>query len=245
MNKLAQIAPSEKSLESPIESSLKTKILNFFSNYLSMIRSPNKMIDRLNAREPNLLEALLVVLISSVIFIGGIFLYGEPTLTLYNFYSTNFLLEQWTSLSNFGYFTYTTHTAFIFLSDILFWIKIWIIFGLLIYLWNKILKIEVPLERTLEMTAWAIFPWLAATFLFIPIMLLVSLILPAYAYVIYFPVVIGVLVVISPCIFSTFLYKKVKTTSFKATFPYLFSLLTLYAIWMYSNIELWFHILIL
>ena len=223
----------------------KEKVIQFFKDYFRIIRSPSKAIDDLNTKEPNLLNALLVVVISSVIFVGGIHLYGDPTLWLYDFYSTNFLIERFTSFTSLGYFTYTTHAGLIFLEQILFWIKIWLILGLLIYLWCKILNLDVNLERTLEMTAWSLFPWLAATFIFIPIMLLISLALPAYAYVIYFPVVLGVIVVIAPSLFSTFIYKKFNVSSFKSFFPYLFSLLILYAVWLYDNIELWFHVIAL
>ncbi|MFX1296873.1 MAG: YIP1 family protein [Promethearchaeota archaeon] len=231
--------------EKNVDSTGKDKVVNFFKDYFNMIRSPNKMIDKLNSGEPNLLKALLVVLLSSVIFVSGIFLYGDPILTLYDFYSTNFLIEQWTSLTSLGYFTYTTHSALLFLHHILFWLKIWIVMGLIVFLWCKLFQIEVKLERTLEMTAYAMYPWLIITFPFFLITLALSFIIPAYAYAIMFPVVLGILVVITPCLFSTFIYKKANISSFKATFPYLFSLLTLYAIWLYSNTELWFHFLVL
>ena len=222
------------------------KLWNFFKDYFSMIRSPSKTIDRLNSREPNLLKALLVVLISSAIFLGGIFIYGDPVLFYYDFYSSNFILEQATSFTSFTYFTYTTHMGIIFIKHLLFWIKIWVILGLLIYVLSRVLKIEkITLERTLEMTAWSMFPWLAISIIFIPIMMLFNLIIPAYAYVIYFPVVVGIIAIIAPCLFSAFIYKKYKISSFKSTFPYIFSLLILYAVWMYSNTELWFHLLIL
>ncbi|HUY01566.1 MAG TPA: YIP1 family protein [Candidatus Deferrimicrobium sp.] len=227
------------------ENSGMAKIFQFFKDYFKIIRSPSKAIDNLNSREPNLLKAFLVVVLSSCIFVGGIFLYGDPISWLYNFYSTNFLIEQFTSFTSLGSFTFTTHTGLIFLENILFWIKIWIVLGILIYVWCKIFNIDISIERTLEMTAWSLFPWLAITFIFIPIMLLISLAFPAYAYVIYFPVVLAVIVVIGPCLFSTFIYKKYNISSFKSIFPYLFSLLILYAIWLYSNIELWFHVIAL
>ncbi|MFX1450982.1 MAG: hypothetical protein ACFFCM_09070, partial [Promethearchaeota archaeon] len=77
-------------------------IKKFYKNYVRMIFSPTKTIDEILEKETNLLETLLLVTISSILTVIGVFIYQGPAGPIYNifqYYTSTFLLEMLTTSS--------------------------------------------------------------------------------------------------------------------------------------------------
>ena len=218
-------------------------IKNFFRNYIRMIYSPTKVIDEILERETNLLDSLLLVFISSLLTITGVFIYQGPTGPIYNifqYYTSTFLLELLTSSSMLGYDPFTTHYHLIFIKNVLFLIKTWIFFGIFAYIWLRILKIKASFSKTFEITAWSMFPLLSFTVIISFICILLNLIpgMALYAYLPYYIVLIILIIVVIPPIFSNFIMKAFDIADIKVLLPYYLTLYVFFLIFTYNHMEI-------
>ncbi|MHA1298123.1 MAG: YIP1 family protein [Candidatus Helarchaeota archaeon] len=217
-------------------------IKNFFKNYIKMFYAPTEATEDILSREANLLEVLALVCISSFLVILGVFIYQGPAGPIYNifqYYSSTFILEQITTSSTLGYSMITTHYSLIFLKDFLFVIKMWIFFSLFAYIWMKVLGVDVKFVKTFEITAWALFPLLSITILVSLICILLNLIpgFGLYAYLPFYIVLIVLIIIVIPPIFSNFIIKAVKTSDVKVLLPYYLTLLIFFILFMYNHLE--------
>ncbi len=215
----------------------------FFRNYVRMIYSPTKAIDEILERETNLLDSVLLVLISSVLTITGVFIFQGPSGPIYNifqYYSSTFLLELLTSSSIFGYDLFTTHYHLIFLKNVLFLIKAWIYFSIFAYIWLRILKVKASFLKTFEITAWSLFPLLSITIIISFICIILNLIpgMALYAYLPYYIVLMILIIVVIPPIFSNFIMKAFDVSDVKVLLPYYLTLYILFIIFTYNHMEI-------
>ena len=217
-------------------------IKKFCKNYVGMIYSPTKATDEILEQETNLLEILLLVTISSILTIIGVFIYQGPAGPIYNifqYYTSTFLLEMLTTSSMLGYDLFTTHYHLIFLKNVLFLFKTWIFFSLFSYIWLRILKIKVNFLKIFEITAWSIFPLLSITILVSFICILLNLIpgMALYAYLPYYLVLMILIIVVIPPIFSNFVMKAFDSPDVKVLLPYYLTLYVFFLIFAYNHME--------
>ncbi|MHA1292362.1 MAG: hypothetical protein ACTSQJ_06805 [Promethearchaeota archaeon] len=168
---------------------------NLITKFIMIVLKPNKTIKTINEKEQNLLESLLIVILSGIIFILGIFLVGGTIFNLfYEQYST-FLLEKFSSGAIFGYGISKYDFIIIFISMVIFIVKSWLFFSIVYFIFMKLFRESHTLKETMNRFAWTIYPYSWLFFCFAMICLILQFIIPFYYHLIFF-ITIGVFFII-------------------------------------------------
>ena len=213
-----------------------------FTAYFGLPIRPASTIDRIAKAEPDLLAALLVVLFSGSLLTLGAFIAGGTALEIYQYQITSFLIELLTtpfpstaSITSLDY-------GVAFLKDVVFFVKMWIVFSILVWIFIRLFREQASLKDTLVLSSWTIGPWALAGFLFGPISFLVKLGLPLlFQYVFLFPLLFLGLIVAPAVLIRTQAVHR-RTPIYKASVAYMLSLFTLFVFFTMNHPDILFYI---
>ena len=165
---------------------MKSSSEGLIGNYLKVVLKPNDAIPSINRREKDLLESLLIVLLSGSIFLLGIFLTGALIYnTFFEQYST-FVLEQMSSGLLFGFQISRYDYLLVFLSELIFIMKSWLFFSIGFCIFMRLFGEKESLRETMILFSWVIYPYAWLMFGFNMVCLILKFVLPLiYNYIFY------------------------------------------------------------
>jgi hypothetical protein len=217
-------------------------VRGLFQSFFGLPVKPTSVTDRIARAEPDLLAALVVVLLSGAVLTLGAFIAGGTALEVYQYQISSFLIELLTtpfpspaSITSLDY-------AVAFLKDIVFFVKMWLVFSVIEFVFIRIFRGKASLMDTLVLSAWTISPWALVGFLFGPISFLVKLGLPLlYQYAFLFPLVFLGLIV-APAVFIRILTASRKIPIYKVAVSYMLSLFALFVVFTLNHPDILFYI---
>lgn len=128
------------------------------TDFFLILFKPKKIIEKRAKENPDILNSLIIILISSGIFSLSLLLAGNMAYNTVHTMFTSYLLEILTSGALFGFYLPASNVVLTILSLIIFWMKMWL-FGSFIY-WGlmKIFKQDVSYASASEILAYTVAP---------------------------------------------------------------------------------------
>jgi len=209
----------------------------FLKNYIKIVLKPDETIKKINEQKHDLLESLIIVMLSAFILLLGIFIVGG---TIYNvFYEqySTFILEQLTSGTLFGFSMSRYDFVFVFLSAFIFIIKSWLFFSIMFYLFMRIFGETENIKDTMIRFSWTIYPYAWIIFIFSMISLLFKLILPFVFHYIFFIGLGVIFIVFIPITLQRFYdnSERESVSSYMVYGSYYLTLFVIILLWTYNH----------
>ena len=205
--------------------------------YFRVLVRPTDVISDLASKPVNLVETFIIIMLSSVLLVSGIFIVGDALYTTFHNYAYTYLLEIITSGQLFGYYLPYGDYALVYLTDIIFCIKAWIFLSLLLFLFLRLFKQPISIKRGAQVIAWSVFPF-ALIMLFVSVIcMLFKNLLPGIYHYIYFGVLGIVFIVIVPIYICEFLDRLKNISVFNALRSYYLSLFIVFLIFTVNHAE--------
>ena len=203
--------------------------------YCRVLVRPTEVISDLASKPVNLVETFIVIVLSSILLVSGIFIVGDALYTTFHNYAYTFLLEILTSGQLFGYYLPFDYYALVYLTDIIFCIKAWIFLSMLLILFLRLFKQPISIKRGAQVIAWSIFPFAIVMLLTSIISLLLKYWLPGIYHYIYFGVLGVIFIVIVPIYICGFLDRLKNVSIFNALRSYYLSLFVVFLIFTINH----------
>ncbi|HUY00177.1 MAG TPA: YIP1 family protein [Candidatus Deferrimicrobium sp.] len=174
--------------------------MEYFSSIKNCILKPEEFFSELSKSEPKPLKALMTLLLSSCILIVTIFLgqliYGSDLIyTTFDYQTSSFIIEKFTTFQLFGYYIGSNQYLLLFLSKVFFFVKSWLILIGLIFVtaWGLKVNKEIKIEKVFEITAWG-----STIFLILGgitgLFLVIRFLIPLYYHYMYYFIVVCILI---------------------------------------------------
>ncbi len=218
--------------------------MSFFSSIKKSIFQPTRFYEELSDTEPNILKALLTLLISSVILVGTIFLGellfgGDLIFNEFDLQTETFIIQQLSTLQLCGYYIGSNQYLLLFFDKVFFLIKMWLIFIGVVYVSAFIFRKEkaVNITKSFEVMAWSsnVFLILSGiTVLFLGI----RFITPLYYHYIYYGIFIAFLVVIFPAYFINGLGKATRISLYKRMIFVFSPMVLFFVLWLVNHSDI-------
>ena len=196
-----------------------------------------EVFNDLSSKPVNLVETFIIIVLSSVLLVSGIFLVGDALYTTFHNYAYTYLPEILTSGQLFGYYLPYDYYALVYITDLIFCLKAWIFLSLLMFLFLRLFKQQISIKRVAQVIAWTIFP-------FAVIMLLASIVSGLFKYMfpgiyhyIYFGILGIVFIVVMPIYIYGFLDQLKNVSVFNALRSYYLSLFVVFLIFTINHAE--------
>ena len=203
--------------------------------YFKIVYRPREVIGDITAKPVNLIETFIVVLISSVLLISGVFIVGGSLYTTFHDYAFTYPLEILTSGQLFGFYLPYDYYLLVFLTDIIFSIKAWLFLSVLLFIFLRVFKQEISIKRTAQIIAWSIFSFAIVMFGASLVCLGLKYILPAIYHYIYFGVLGTVFIVIAPIVVYQFLEQLKDVSVYNTIRSYYLSLFVVFMIFTFNH----------
>jgi len=200
-----------------------------------MIYRPTNAIEDIVKKPINLSYSFIVIVISSVLLISGVFLVGDALYTTFHDYAFSYPLEYITSGQFFGYYLPYNSYVLVFLTDVIFCIKAWLLLSILLFGFLRLFGQKISIKQTLQVITWSIFPFAIIMFLISVICLIFKFVLPMIYHYIYFAALAGVFIVIAPIIIYTYLDRLKGISIYNALRSYYLSLFVIFAIFTINH----------
>jgi hypothetical protein len=210
----------------------------FLGNYVKMVIKPNEAIDNINRKENDLLESLMLVLISGAIFLFGIFLVGDLIYNVFFEQYSTFLLEQLSSGTLFGFEMSRYDYIFVFMNELIFIMKSWLFFSIGFFLFMRLFGEKENLKDIMVRFAWVIYPYAWAIFGFNMLCWLFKFLMPLIYHYIFYVGLAVFFVVIVPTTLQRFYHRMEteKVSEFKVLVAYYMVLFVVLLIYGYNHI---------
>ncbi|MBD3228478.1 MAG: hypothetical protein GF329_09845 [Candidatus Lokiarchaeota archaeon] len=219
-----------------MKSSNKSLNLELIKDYYFIISRPSNTIDKIANNAVDLFRSLIIVIISSLLLLSGVFILGGSVYNIFFEQSSSFIFEQLTSGLLLGYYISRDQYILVFISELFFCIKSWIFISLIFYILLKIFKENVKITRVLQIISWSIFPFAWIIFIVSIINLIFKLVLPLIFHLIFYGTILAVFIIAVPywlCKFSDNL--SIKTFNiYRSYYLTLFIIFILYSINHYN-----------
>nr|MDO8133876.1 YIP1 family protein [Candidatus Njordarchaeum guaymaensis] len=211
-------------------------------SYVELVVRPSRVTDHIAEMKPDLPAAFIVVVLSSVLITLAAFIAGGAALEIYQYQISTFLVELLTTPFPSPASITVLDYPVVLLKDIAFFVKIWLVFSVLIFLFMRFLHEKVSLTDTLVFSAWTVSPWAIIGFLFGPLSLLLKFVIPLlYQYVFIFSL-LTLAFIVAPAVFIRALATSRSIPVYKATVSYMLSLFVLYVILTLNHADVLFYI---
>ena len=211
---------------------------DLLKNYFRILYRPTETIGDITSRPVDLTNTFIIVIISSVLLIAGVFIVSDAVYTTFHFYAYSYPLEQITSGQVFGYilpFDNINYYGLVFLTDIIFCIKAWLFLSVLMIGFLKLFKQQLSIKRTAQMIAWSIFPLGIVMFVGSLICLGFKYLLPEIYYLIYFGILAAGFIVVAPVMIHLFLERFKGVSMYNAIRSYYLSLFVVFMILLINH----------
>ncbi len=215
--------------------SINLDVKKVMRNYFRIIHNPTKAIDDLTQQEVNLLEILLVTIISGLILTAGVFMVGGILYTTFQNYALTYPLEILTSGQLFGQYLSFYNYPLVFLTDLIFILKAWIFLAILLFGFLRLFKQRISFRRTLQVVSWSIFPFAMIMFLASLACMGLKLAIPLYYHYIYFGIMTGIFIIVTPILVMKFLEQLGGISYFNSMRAYYFSLFVVFLIFAFNH----------
>jgi hypothetical protein len=229
-------------MKSSHKSGAPNRVKELLGSYLELVVRPSKVSDRIANVKPDLLRALIVVVLSGLILTLGAFIAGGAALEIYQYQISTFLIELVTtpspspaSITSFDY-------PVALLKDIAFFVKLWLIMSALLLLFMKLFREKVNPADTLVLGAWTISPWAIIGFLFGPLSLLLKFVIPSLFHYVFIFGLLTLALIVAPTVLIRALATSRSIPIYKVTVSYMLSLFTLYVILTLNHPDVLFYI---
>jgi hypothetical protein len=219
-----------------MESSSNTE--SFIKNYFKIVFKPNETIDIINRKEKDLLESLMLVLLSGAIFLFGIFLVGDLIYNVFFEQYSTFYLEQITSGTLFGFEMSRYDFVFVFINELIFIMKSWLFFSIGFFLFMRLFGEKESIKDIMVRFSWVIYPYAWAIFGFNMLCWLFKFLLPLIYHYIFYVGLAVFFIVIVPITLQRF-YNRMETekvSEFKVLVAYYMVLFVAVLIYGYNHI---------
>jgi hypothetical protein len=220
-----------------MRSSNEVNIPDLMKKYFRMIYRPSEVVADLSKESVNIVETFLIVIISSVLLIAGVFIVGDALYTVFHNYAYSYPLEVLTSGQIFGYYLPFSDYILVFITDIIFGIKAWLFLSVLLFVFLRVFKQQVSIKRTTQIIAWSIFPFAIVMFIASLICLALKNVLPLIYHYIYFGVLAGVFLGVSPIIVYYFLEHTKDVSMYNVLRSYYLSLFVVFVIFTINHAD--------
>ena len=207
-------------------------------NYFRMIYRPSEVVEDLTSKPVNLSQTFIVIVISSVLLISGVFITGGSLYTTFHEYAYSYPLEILTSGQVIGFYLpygNVNYYGLVFLTDFIFCIKAWLFLSVLFFVFLRVFKQQISIKRTAQIIAWSIFSFAIIMFGASLVCLGLSYILPAIYHFIYFGVLAAVFIGIAPVIIYQFLERLKDVSVYNVIRSYYLSLFIVFVIFTINH----------
>lgn len=205
--------------------------------YFRVLVRPTDVFSDLSSKSVNLVETFIIIILSSVLLVSGIFLVGDALYTTFHNYAYSYLLEILTSGQLFGYYLAFDSYVLVYITDIIFCLKAWIFLSLLLFLFLRLFKQQISVKRAAQVIAWSIFPFTIVMFIASIISVLFKYLLPGIYHYIYFGILGIIFIVIMPIYIYGFLDKLKNVSAFNALRSYYLALFVVFLIFTINHAE--------
>ena len=213
------------------------EIGDLVKNYFKFVYKPREVIDYVCSKPVNIVETFIVIIISSVLLISGVFIVGCSLYTTFHEYAFTYPLEILTSGQIFGFYLPFDSYVLVFLTDIIFCIKAWLFLSVLLFIFLRIFKQEISIKQTAQIVAWSIFTFAIVMLGASLVCLGFKYLLPAIYQYIYFGILAAVFIVFAPVIIYQFLERYKNVSIYNALRSYYLSLLVVLAIFTFNHAD--------
>lgn len=217
--------------------SVELDMKKLMSQYFRMVHKPTEVIDELAQEDVNMLETLVVTIISGIILIAGVFIAGGILYTTFQSNALTYPLEILTSGQLFGFYISYYDYGLVFLTDLIFLLKAWIFLAILLYGFLRIFDSRISIKRAAQVIAWSIFPFALIMFVTSLICLGFKAILPLYYHYIYFGVLVAVFIIVTPILVMKFLERLNDVSYFNSMRAYYLSLFVVFLIFAFNHAD--------
>ncbi|MHA1271633.1 MAG: hypothetical protein ACTSPY_17710 [Candidatus Helarchaeota archaeon] len=170
----------------------------FIKDYYQIIIKPSQTINKIMESPINLIKTFIIVCISSILLVSGVFLMGGTAYNIFFEQYSSFILERLTSGQLFGYYLSRDQYLLVFFSEFIFCIKAWIFIAIVFYIFLRFSKQEINIKKVLEINAWSIFPFSWILFIISLISYLFKFILPLIFHYIFYGSILIIFIVLVP-----------------------------------------------
>lgn len=205
--------------------------------YFRMIHKPTEVVDELVKEDVNILETLIVTIISGIILIAGVFIAGGILYTTFQNNALTYPLEILTSGQLFGFYVSYYDYGLVFLTDLIFILKAWIFLAILLYGFLRIFKQRISLKRTLQIVSWSLFPFAIIMLLVSVVCLGLKYVIPLIYHYIYFGVMTGIFIIVTPILVMKFLERLNNVSYFNSMRAYYLSLFVVFLIFAFNHAD--------
>ncbi|MHA1650984.1 MAG: hypothetical protein ACTSYB_12385 [Candidatus Helarchaeota archaeon] len=204
--------------------------------YFRMIYRPTDVVEELASTPVNLMNTFIIVAVSALLLVAGIFIAGDALYTMFHDYAYSYPLEIVTSGQIFGYYLPFDYSVLVFITDIIFCIKAWVFLSILLFIFLRIFKYQISIKRVAQIIGWSIFPFGIIMFATSLVCLGLKYILPLIFHFIYFGVLAAVFIGIAPIIVYIFL-QRFNVSVYNAFRSYYLSLFIVFIIWTFNHAD--------
>ena len=205
--------------------------------YFRVLFRPTEVFNDLSSKPVNLVETFIIIVLSSVLLVSGIFLVGDALYTTFHNYAYTYLPEILTSGQLFGYYLPYDYYALVYITDLIFCLKAWIFLSLLMFLFLRLFKQQISIKRVAQVIAWTIFPFAVIMLLASIVSGLFKYLFPGIYHYIYFGILGIVFIVVMPIYIYGFLDQLKNVSVFNALRSYYLSLFVVFLIFTINHAE--------
>ena len=211
------------------------EITDVLKNYFRMIYRPTNTIENVVKSPINLAYSFITIIIASVLLISGVFLVGGALYTTFHDYAFTYPLEIITSGQLFGYYLPYDSYLLVFLTDVLFFIKAWLLLSILLFGFLRIFGQKISIKQSLQVITWSIFPFAIIMLLVSVLCLGFKFLLPMIYHYIYYAALAGIFIVVAPIIIYMYLDRLKGISIYNALRSYYLSLFVIFAIFTINH----------
>ncbi len=212
---------------------------DLLKNYFKVFYRPSEVVGDLFSKPMNLSQTFIIIVISSILLISGIFIGGGVLYTTFHDYAYTYPLEILTSGQVFGYYLpygNINYYVLVFLTDFIFCIKAWLFLTVIFFAFLRLFKQQISIKRAAQVIAWSIFPFAIIMFGAALVCRGLQLILPGIYHFIYFGVLATVFIIIAPIVIHLFL-EQLKVSAYNAMRSYYLSLFVVFVIFTFNHAD--------
>lgn len=206
-------------------------------NYFRFLYQPSKVIQEIASKPVNLFETLIIILISSILLVSGVFLVGDVLYSSFQYYSYTYPLEILTSGQLFGYYLPQNAYVLVFISNIIFCLKAWIFLSVLLFGFLRLFKQQISIKWTAQIIAWGLFPFAILMFIASLICLGLKYIFPLIYHYVYYGILAAVFIGIAPLVIYYFLAQLKDVSVYNALRSYYLSLFVVFVIFTINHAD--------
>ena len=218
--------------------------MGYLSSLKKSILQPTEFFSDLSKEEPKTLQALITLLLSSVVLVGAIFLgeliFGSDLIfNEFDLQTETYIVQQLTTGQLFGFYIGSTQYTLLFLDKIFFLIKMFLIFIGVLYLTALMFREEKELKitKTFEITAWSSTIFLILGGITV-IFLGIRFIIPLYYHYIYYGTFVTFLVVLFPSYLITGLGKSTSISIYKRMIIVFSPMILFFMLWLVNHSDM-------